>query len=139
MIFKTSKTFSKKFDPDRGDGGGDGDDGEVTLTVVTIIPKILLKDITCKGGQSVLLIKIISKNPKCNCVGKIPVQHSPDMIAKIILEKLEKVEKVMYESVTDGSRKALKTGPSEYLEALKELLTELFCGKGLLFSTEKIN
>lgn len=139
MLFKTPKPFLKKFNPDRGGGGGGDDGGSMSVTIVTIVPRIFPTDFICKGGQSVLLVKMISKNPKCGCVGKIPVQHSPEMIAKIILEKLEKVEKAMYESVTDGSRKSLKTGPSEYLEALQKLLSEIFCEKGLLFFTEKLN
>ncbi len=58
---------------------------------------------------------------------------------KTFFEKLIKVEKAMYHSIQTESRKAIKTGPSEYLEALQQLLTELFYGKGLLFSAEKIN
>ena len=84
-------------------------------------------------------MRLLTDKSTCGCGSKIPLGLSPKIIAEITEESIEKVFSKLKKSLHEKVRADLKLGVSEYIEDLKELLSNYFCEKDIEFSVAKIN
>jgi hypothetical protein len=125
------------FVPDDQRGGGEGGGRIVTVTLIPVPAHVPYKG---SGDHKVLLVKRLALKSVCRCYSVTPFDAASEVISKVaqLQEGFVRAE-LAKAGPENPSRISLKTGEGSYIESLVVILSELFCPKEFIFSSEKIN